>query len=64
MKRELIIKTLREGGKIHNHILVNREGVPFSGKRTRVTPKQIEAVIRTTEAKLTVGYDNTRTVKL
>lgn len=64
MRRTLIVKALKEGGRIINSSLVLKDNTVVQGKNSTVTAAQIERVIQDTGAKLTVGYDKTRTVKL
>ena len=64
MRQTTIVKTLREGGYILNGTLVKPNGVPFQGKNSGVTAKQVARVIEITGAELKVGYDNSRKVKI
>jgi len=58
------IKELRSGGSIINNMLRRSDNTIVQGKNSSLTDKQIQAIIKKTGAKRTIGFDLTRTVKL
>ena len=60
MKKKTVLDTLAAGGRIQNHTLIDSQNKPVQGKGSTVTDSQVQAAIAS-GARVTVGYDRTRT---